>query len=592
MARETIIKISRGKYTEDSISEAILTLDNMYHYSGVMCMVNYYTSQLHDKFDTVFACGVKDGKGRDCYRIISLWQDNIIWGASNTLPDVSNLVHGERYLYVDSAGDWWIVSAPNGETRQIVAVPKIPTIYTNITDNCQWVVDYDGKARRITDIYNKSEIDSLFEEAINTVRYIDFDELTPTQIELLRGHKGDQGDKGDPGPIGLQGISGVRGYNGTIENFVVLSETEYNQLIYKDPYKFYFTYEDGAEPTPDLVAYVEGSTLVVVEGSESDSTLNLASGAATYDSGLLTINTSSGYLSQPVFSPIAGTYDGTKTVEITCQDQDATIRYTLDWSDPSSTSPIYSGPITLDQSGTIKAKAFKGGVESRTTTGTYDLIFPDTVEAPILYPAGGVFSERQNVSIICPTPGATIRYTLDGSEPNETSAIYIQPIPMLEVMNVLRVRGFKDHATPSLTTSGIYSIGPLGTVGTPVFSVQSGTYNTPQRIIIYTPTQGATIRYTLDGSEPTQSSSVYTGEFTINESITIKAKAFVSGLVSSNINTLELIINDTPTPPEPGDIEVIGNTIEDSIEGDTVEEQAWIIVPTAASVENKTLIFN
>ena len=43
----------------------------------------------------------------------------------------------------------------------------------------------------------------------------------------------------------------------------------------------------------------------------------------------------------------------------------------------------------------------------------------DTVAAPVITPEGGYFTGSQNVTISCPTDGATIYYTTDGSDPQE-----------------------------------------------------------------------------------------------------------------------------------------------------------------------------
>lgn len=54
----------------------------------------------------------------------------------------------------------------------------------------------------------------------------------------------------------LEYLRGPRGFNGSVDNFVVLSEVEYERLRVKDPNKFYFTYE--GEETP---AYIENNIL-------------------------------------------------------------------------------------------------------------------------------------------------------------------------------------------------------------------------------------------------------------------------------------------------------------------------------------------
>ncbi len=596
MSKETIIKISRSKYIEESLETALLRLDNMFHYKGVLCMINYYTSSLQDSFDTIFASGVSDGVGKNNYKIISLHQDNIIWGAGDFLPDVSRLVHGEKYLYRDERDDWWLVQiSADGRTRHIERVPPGPTTYECLSDNSKWVVDSDQVARRITDIYSRGEIDEMFDLAINTVKYVDFDSLSPAQIEQIRGHKGDQGDKGDPGPMGPQGRPGIRGYNGTIENFVVLTEAEYRALEYKDPYKFYFTYEDeDVPPIYEFTAYVDGTTLVITADVE-ENTISINPAYASYDDNMLSIVASSTTVSTPILAPIPGTYDGAKTIEIICQTPGSTIHYTTDWTEPTEHSPIYYGPITLDASGTIKAIGVKSGMlNSRVVTGTYDLLFPDTVAIPTITPASGNFNAPVDVTIGCSTSGATIRYTLDGSEPNEASFPYLHPFIVSDVINTVRARAFKPFHNGSNTATEIYEINTQGRVETPGFSIPSGTYTTPQPVIIYTQTLGATIRYTLDGSEPTPNSSIYSGPIVISESTTIKAKGFATGMISSNVATLDIIISDIPpTPPTPGeDVVVNGETIDDRQPEDRVIGDTWFILTTPyPTVINKTLIF-
>lgn len=55
----------------------------------------------------------------------------------------------------------------------------------------------------------------------------------------------------------LKYLRGPRGFNGSVDNFVVLTEAEYQRLKVKDPNKFYYTYEDEGGGTD----YVEGAVL-------------------------------------------------------------------------------------------------------------------------------------------------------------------------------------------------------------------------------------------------------------------------------------------------------------------------------------------
>jgi len=50
------------------------------------------------------------------------------------------------------------------------------------------------------------------------------------------------------------------------------------------------------------------------------------------------------------------------------------------------------------------------------------------VVTPVISPEGGIGPEMRLVHIATETPGATIRYTLDGSEPTTSSALYAEPL--------------------------------------------------------------------------------------------------------------------------------------------------------------------
>jgi hypothetical protein len=79
--------------------------------------------------------------------------------------------------------------------------------------------------------------------------------------------------------------------------------------------------------------------------------------------------------------------------------------------------------------------------------------------------------------------------------------------------------------------------GRLNAVANPLFSAPPGTYTSPQTIALSCTTALATIYYTTDGSEPTQSSLVYSTPIYIAETTTIKAKAYKSGLTQSDTVT-------------------------------------------------------
>ena len=79
----------------------------------------------------------------------------------------------------------------------------------------------------------------------------------------------------------------------------------------------------------------------------------------------------------PTFTPAEGTYTEAQNVTIACSTEGATIRYTLDGSDPTSNSTAYNSAITINATTTVKAKAFKSGCEdSEVATATYTIVTP------------------------------------------------------------------------------------------------------------------------------------------------------------------------------------------------------------------------
>ena len=77
---------------------------------------------------------------------------------------------------------------------------------------------------------------------------------------------------------------------------------------------------------------------------------------------------------------------------------------------------------------------------------------------------------------------------------------------------------------------------PTAVVEAPTFSPAAGTYTSAQTVTLSCTTTGATIYYTLDGSQPTNESTEYTEALTISNTTTVKAIAYV-GTASSTVAT-------------------------------------------------------
>jgi hypothetical protein len=117
-----------------------------------------------------------------------------------------------------------------------------------------------------------------------------------------------------------------------------------------------------------------------------------------------------------VFAPLLtvyppdGSYPGPLDVQLAGRGESSLIHYTLDGSDPSNTSPTYSGRVRLTQSGTLKAQLFVGTTPvSKTVAATYTL----TARPQMSPSSDDVFDIHQGARVLR-TSG--LRFSSDGSE--------------------------------------------------------------------------------------------------------------------------------------------------------------------------------
>ena len=103
---------------------------------------------------------------------------------------------------------------------------------------------------------------------------------------------------------------------------------------------------------------------------------------------------------------------------------------------------------------------------------------------------------------------------------------------------------YLDEIDITWTTGGTP---PQETVAMPTFSPVAGTYYEPLSVTISCATEGATIYFTLDGTNPTESSSSYTSAISISETTTVKAIAVKEGYLNSGIASATYIISDAPS---------------------------------------------
>ncbi|MDA7887928.1 CotH kinase family protein [Akkermansiaceae bacterium] len=121
--------------------------------------------------------------------------------------------------------------------------------------------------------------------------------------------------------------------------------------------------------------------------------------------------------------------------------------------------------------------------------------------------------------------------------------------------------GYSYGVNPDGTTLGYYTNPtPGGSNGTGLqdyvrdttFSVDRGFYDAPFDLLIESNTVGAQIRYTLDGSDPTPTQgTLYSGPINIATTSVVKAIAFKSGFIPTNVDAQSyLFLDDVLNQPD------------------------------------------
>ena len=136
-------------------------------------------------------------------------------------------------------------------------------------------------------------------------------------------------------------------------------------------------------------------------------------------------------------SPPGGTYNTAQSVTLTCNDGTGSgcdkIYYTTDGNDPTTASLVYSTPINISVTTTLKffAKDLAGNSET-VKTQTYTIATDTTPPTTIATPGGGTYNAPQSVTLTCSDSGGSgcdkIYYTTDGNDPTTSSPVYSTPI--------------------------------------------------------------------------------------------------------------------------------------------------------------------
>lgn len=231
------------------------------------------------------------------------------------------------------------------------------------------------------------------------------------------------------------------------------------------------------------------------------------------------------------------------TISCSFPENDVTIHYTINGDDPTESDNEYTKPISVAIGDVVKAIAVATGYnDSEVATYTYTL--------PVIsydYTTG-------KVSITSDLDGASIYYTINGSDPTNESTLFNEPFAISNG-DVVKAIAIKDGTNKS-------------GIATFTCAIPTITYDPTTRMATITPSaEGATIYYTINGGEPTSANNTYTGSFYVEDGETIRAKDDGESAVLTVVLTPIITLSETSytydkTAKEP--------TVESVKIGDTV----------------------
>lgn len=220
-------------------------------------------------------------------------------------------------------------------------------------------------------------------------------------------------------------------------------------------------------------------------------------------------------------SPSAGGYEeGSQVAVQLTSEAGARIYYTLNGGDPTVASPfvISGNSVNITIPTTIRAFS-ENQYKSASGLNQFNYVSAPAGPSPVFNPLPGEY-EIGNLSVVVTCDGSptTLRYTLNGTEPDLSSPeVANGGTVVVDVPQTLRVKAWFTDLAPSQTTGNyLAAAGPE-----PVLTPGSGAYPMGTISVIVTCDGSPTVlRYTTDGNDPTESSPSVANGGTVNLNMT------------------------------------------------------------------------
>ena len=309
----------------------------------------------------------------------------------------------------------------------------------------------------------------------------------------------------------------------------------------------YYT-TDGSDPktSSSRTTYTTSITL------NSDTNLKFtAVDSANHWSPVYTEN----YIISPVIPIVTanvtgGAYKTPQTVNLTatCPDGSATIYYTTNGSDPTTSGTVYHDPIQITNTAALLFIAYNNLYGNWGPISSQIYIIDNSSPMAAANVPGGPYNVTKTVVLSAyddQDPNPTIYYTTDGSDP-KTSSTRVKYVSSISITSTttLKFYAVDEAGNPSDVYTENYTLDK--TAPTASAKTKGGTYNSDQTVIL-TMSEPGKIYYTTDGTTPTAASKLYTGAVAVTSTTTLKFIA-IDGLGNKSPVYTEKYTIDKATP--------------------------------------------
>ena len=182
--------------------------------------------------------------------------------------------------------------------------------------------------------------------------------------------------------------------------------------------KIYYT-TNGSEPSSSSTVY-KGE--IAIKNSEILKAMAVKTG---YKNSLTAEATYTFGVAAPTFSLKSGTYYGAQSVTLKTATAGAKIYYTTNGYAPTTASAVYSKPLAVKTSETIKAVATLAGMKSsEVVSEAYSL----AAATPLFSHDSGTYTSAPSITLKTTTPGAKIHYNHQWDYATASSTVYTTSI--------------------------------------------------------------------------------------------------------------------------------------------------------------------